>query len=485
MGTPVSSFRRRFHGGLVMTFIALLLLATIVTLTWNYEGVQRLVNLVPTDGFSSWPNRPNTTPGGVHGTLNKEAKKEDNQSKEESPKNKSAFQLDTEPQPLVVNLTILEGATKRGAVCLDGSPPGYHLHKGSGVNARNWVVFLEEGAWCESDKACQFRARARLGSSKWMESRTFEGILSNSEVVNPDFFNWNRVFVRYCDGASFSGNGSLPTDSKAKALHFRGESIWRIVIDDLLDKGMRIADKALLGGCSAGGLSSILHCDKFKAALPKANVVKCMADAGFFVHMKTFKGENKIQTYFKNIVELQNAVGSLPKTCTQTREPTECFFPQYLLSQIETPLFIVNGAYDWWQLDNIVAPDPLGEWDTCKNDATTCTKEQLKIIEGYRKTLLEALKPIQTSKKHGMFIDGCFHHCQASYNAFWSGPYAPHVNNKTASQALGEWYFERDDMSSNAHIDCPYPCNPTCPPRIHGRLSVGRPSFRNWSKRAG
>ena len=29
------------------------------------------------------------------------------------------------------------------AVCLDGSPPGYHLHRGKGVNARNWVVFLE------------------------------------------------------------------------------------------------------------------------------------------------------------------------------------------------------------------------------------------------------------------------------------------------------------------------------------------------------
>jgi len=23
----------------------------------------------------------------------------------------------------------------------------------------------------------------------------------------PDFFNWNRVKVRYCDGASFSGEG--------------------------------------------------------------------------------------------------------------------------------------------------------------------------------------------------------------------------------------------------------------------------------------
>lgn len=49
---------------------------------------------------------------------------------------------------------------------------------------------------------------------------------------------------------------------------------------------------------------------------------------------------------------------------------------------------------------------------------------------GYRKELLEALKPIQNSKKHGMFVDGCFHHCQASYDAFWSGPHAPHVKGK-------------------------------------------------------
>lgn len=56
----------------------------------------------------------------------------------------------------------------------------------------------------------------------------------------------------------------------------------------------------------------------------------------------------------------------------------------------------------------------------------------IPFLPGYRKTLLEALKPIQTSKKHGMFIDGCFHHCQASYDAFWSGPHAPHVNNKVS-----------------------------------------------------
>jgi hypothetical protein len=29
----------------------------------------------------------------------------------------------------------------------------------------------------------------------------------------------------------------------------------------------------------------------------------------------------------------------------------QCFFPQYLLPHIKTPLYIVNGGYDWWQVD--------------------------------------------------------------------------------------------------------------------------------------
>lgn len=28
-------------------------------------------------------------------------------------------------------------------VCLDGSPPGYHLHKGSGAGAQNWLLQFE------------------------------------------------------------------------------------------------------------------------------------------------------------------------------------------------------------------------------------------------------------------------------------------------------------------------------------------------------
>lgn len=41
--------------------------------------------------------------------------------------------------------------------------------------------------------------------------------------------------------------------------------------------------QALLSGCSAGGLASILHCDQFKELLPGTTKVKCLSDAGMFM----------------------------------------------------------------------------------------------------------------------------------------------------------------------------------------------------------
>lgn len=42
--------------------------------------------------------------------------------------------------------------------------------------------------------------------------------------------------------------------------------------------------QALLSGCSAGGLASILHCDKFGDLLPAGATVKCLSDAGYFIN---------------------------------------------------------------------------------------------------------------------------------------------------------------------------------------------------------
>lgn len=44
-----------------------------------------------------------------------------------------------------------------------------------------------------------------------------------------------------------------------------------------------IVFQALLSGCSAGGLASILHCDEFKDLFPSTTKVKCLSDAGLFL----------------------------------------------------------------------------------------------------------------------------------------------------------------------------------------------------------
>lgn len=94
-------------------------------------------------------------------------------------------------------------------------------------------------------------------------------------------------------------------------LYFRGQRIWLTAMQDLMAKGMQNADQvsidhllfiqyfiisfeshncfictsiqALLSGCSAGGLASILHCDEFRDLFPKTTKVKCLSDAGMFL----------------------------------------------------------------------------------------------------------------------------------------------------------------------------------------------------------
>ncbi|GAA0165383.1 hypothetical protein LIER_39971 [Lithospermum erythrorhizon] len=45
--------------------------------------------------------------------------------------------------PLVVGFTYIQGAAAKGAVCLDGTLPGYHFHPGFGAGANSWLVDLE------------------------------------------------------------------------------------------------------------------------------------------------------------------------------------------------------------------------------------------------------------------------------------------------------------------------------------------------------
>merc|ERR1719469_60068 len=107
------------------------------------------------------------------------------------------------------------------------------------------MVHLQGGGWCTSIDECTQRALTDLGSSDTYgdakddvlehDDGGAHGLFSNSSTVNPDFHNWNKVYVRYCDGASFSGDVASPVaSSNGQLLYFRGRRILDVVTDDIV-----------------------------------------------------------------------------------------------------------------------------------------------------------------------------------------------------------------------------------------------------------
>uniref|UniRef100_A0A8R7QKB4 Pectin acetylesterase n=1 Tax=Triticum urartu TaxID=4572 RepID=A0A8R7QKB4_TRIUA len=219
-----------------------------------------------------------------------------------------------------VPITVLTSAVAMGAVCMDGTPPAYHMDSGYGAGKNRWIVHLEGGSWCESVGSCLYRKASRLGSSNLMNRQMyFGGILSSSPTENPDFFSWNRVMIRYCDGASFAGEGYDPRSG----LFSRGQRIFNAVIQHLLSMGMSSADQVLLSGSSAGALAVVLHCDQFGGFFAgRGTTVKCLADAGFFLDAVNVAGWHTLRTYFGGVVATHGVAQNLPRSCTSHLDAT-------------------------------------------------------------------------------------------------------------------------------------------------------------------
>ncbi|KAJ8620375.1 hypothetical protein MRB53_028904 [Persea americana] len=328
-------------------------------------------------------------------------------------------------EPLRVGLTLIEGAAAIGALCLDGSLPAYHLHRGSGSGANNWLIHLEGGAWCNNIRTCVSRKNSAFGSSNYMDKEvSFTGILSNKPEENPDFFNWNRVKLRYCDGASFLGDDQ----NKDAELIFQGQRIWLAGMEELMSKGMSDASQALLSGCSAGGLASILHCDKFRELFPSSVKVKCLSDAGLFLDVIDISGRRTLRSTFDGVVKLQNVQKNLPNICTSHMDPTWCFFPENSVANIKTPLFLLNAAYDSWQLEESLAPKSADP-----NDSS---------FSRLQESMLNAIKDFLVLNQSGLYINSHFIHCLTEDQGIWFSDNSPVLEGKRIAQSVGDWYFD-------------------------------------------
>jgi len=117
------------------------------------------------------------------------------------------------------------------AKCIDGSPPAFYIRQGwllkyldcnssiseyviyLGEESFNWHVHFEGGGWCYSLKQCADRAKFHLGSSKnylpCMNLNSKGYYFSNTPSYNHLLHSFNAVYVRYCDGGSYSSSSDI------------------------------------------------------------------------------------------------------------------------------------------------------------------------------------------------------------------------------------------------------------------------------------
>lgn len=403
--------------------------------------------------------------------------------------------------PMKLHIMSDKGLKGMGAVCLDGSDAAFYFSPAKDPkNANDWQIHFQGGGWCYDELDCWGRSKIPdLGTSLGLAPTMNEGgIMSDDCIVNPDFCNFNRVHMVYCDGNSFSGNRDEPLavtglDGKQKLLYFRGKRIIDATLQTLMTMGLDTAENVLLSGCSAGGLATFLHTDYVYNWLSTARIpmkkFRAAPISGFFLLHDTVEKKPVYADQMKYIYNLANSTHGLNARCIEAQAEEDrwkCNFAEFAYKYTNAPIFPFNSALDSWQTsciytaelvpgfphqnvtNNGICGAALG-WKACASNPEACTSAQMGVMNAYIKDFQLDFDTKATFAKrgNGAFIHSCHTHCEALDSQKWN---TIAVNGHTIQQAFSKWWHsDSEPASSHTYSPCmyrtnstPHSCNPTC-----------------------
>ena len=243
------------------------------------------------------------------------------------------------------------------AKCLDGSPYAFYIRRArpDGGNATKWVFHLQGGGWCDSYERCLGRTNGYLGTSNTSvtnytnisefadvncDNNGCGALMLSDPAVNAFAYDWNAVFMRYCDGMAFTGNASEPMNG----LWYRGlENLVQSFAKLTQDYNLGAATDVILNGASAGGHATYLHADRMQQLVHDANArhsnntkpatILAMPDSGFWPD----DPNKRFSAMFRSWFALQgNVTDGLPLHCPwrNSSNITRCLFPEYFAANI-------------------------------------------------------------------------------------------------------------------------------------------------------
>eukprot|EP01084_Bolivina_argentea_P009109 17049_1 len=337
-------------------------------------------------------------------------------------------------------------STKNNALCLDGTNGVFYFRPGFGEGITKYQLFLEGGGGCSTIDACNSRSETYKGSTindtkyAWYSS---EFLMSNQQY-NPLTYNWNTVFLRYCDGASFSGNNNSQTvvNNGTKQLYFRGFHILTNSLQQIWnDLGLNVATDVILSGCSAGGEGTYYHADYVRDNFVPSNAsFMAIPESGFFLASANQQGGGAFDLHNMTIAMNQECI----KHYEMQNESYLCGSAQYTMPYIKSKAFALQSKFDAIQIYSIKYN--IAEVNELGNDVVEQVMNQYINGGDYH-------------MNHGAFFDSCSHHC-GEFNHI-------QIDGYLSSQAMYEWYHNGEKNHSRLYMqDAPngalYPCDSCC-----------------------
>ena len=343
------------------------------------------------------------------------------------------------------------------AKCLDGTPFGYYVRRANPLseNREKWIVFLQGGGLCVEPIDCIIRKNNSegRGSSSYWESTFNPGesglqdIVSDDPNINPYFYNFNHVYLRYCSGDTWTGTR---TSFDLSGLWFSGHNNIKATIDHLnKTTNFPEATDLFLVGESAGGIGVFNNADYFREKwISRSTNFKAAPMCGMY-----FPGDVVLypewllgfDAPFNSLASayLSSWYGSAhDESCmdaTHIGDHHRCWDASYLYNYVDTRLFMVQNRYDYSISQDVL----LCPYDHIKNNNTRTFIEQYGDIT--MKGLSDTVRGERgISKGDGLFSPSCSEHTE---DVCMRG--GPTVDGRKVGDMIVDWYKEEDPNISS------------------------------------
>ena len=257
------------------------------------------------------------------------------------------------------------------------------------------------------------------------------------------FYNWNKIFIKYCDGTLHMGNNIDPIIFNNTKIYVRGEENVKSVFSYLIkNNDFSNAKNVLATGSSAGGLAVVFYSKYIRSLLTDKTNYKVISDSGYF-HHGTYKGLNRMDDM---MLKLQNNLKIVQTETMRNIDKQLDFFNssnpiKYLnILNNDYPILFLTSSYDSWVLKRLVN-------STCffgKKVYDSCDQKEIKVFEEYSKDVendfLEITKN-DKNKKITTFITKGFYHMFLFIGWSWNDK-SYGVNDYSVQQFVHDWYYD-------------------------------------------